>query len=86
MSSNTQEQGRSIFTERNFTFSVNPGEDNFRALQRFEIELQRQLYTGDVTHDPVAKQAAMDAMQPPPPAPEPDPTPDPAPTGEAEDA
>jgi hypothetical protein len=81
MSNNTQEQGRSILTERSFTFTPTPGEDLFRTLNRFEIELQRQLYVGDVTHDAAAKQAVMDSMQPPPvETTPPATTPDPAPT------
>lgn len=117
MSDNTQLQGRTLFTEREFDFeprantigqttnTVNGwgkandpsrvGDDAARALYRWEMELQRQLYVGDVTKDAAAKQAAMDAMgnevpdededeepvvTPPAPSPAPAPAPTPAPS------
>lgn len=61
MSSNTQVQGRTIYTERNFDFTPTVGEDDIRNLSRWETALQRQLYVGDVTKDSTAKQAALDA-------------------------
>lgn len=66
MSTNTQEQGRTIFSERGFTFTAAPGEDAQRTMARWERALQEQLYTGDVTHDALAKQVVMNAMQPAP--------------------
>jgi len=90
MSENTQEQGRTFFTERDFTYEAGPttmldgttvAEDPTRMLARWEIQLQEQLYTGDVTKDPVAKQAQMDlANAAPAPAPAPSPSPSPAPS------
>lgn len=82
MSDNTQVQGRTLFTERDFEFTPRTGDDApwgpevgddaQRALWRWEMELQRQLYVGDVTKDPAAKAAAMavgfeEEEAPPPP-------------------
>jgi hypothetical protein len=61
MSTNTQAQGRTFYTERDFAFTPTAGEDATRTLARWEIELQRQLFVGDVTKDGAAKQAALDA-------------------------
>ena len=61
MSSNTQAQGRTLYTERDFTFTPLSTDDSVRAGLRWEMELQRQLYTGDVTKDGAAKQLALDA-------------------------
>lgn len=61
MSSNTQAQGRTLYTERDFAFTPLSTDDNIRANLRWEMELQRQLYTGDVTKDGAAKQLALDA-------------------------
>ena len=69
MSSNTQAQGRTHYTEHGFSFTPRAGnqspwgppvgDDAQRALNRWEMELQRQLYVGDVTKDPAAKEAAQ---------------------------
>ena len=73
MSDNTQAQGRTLFTEREFEFEPRGaadgwghandpsrvGDDAQRAMWRWEMELQRQLYVGDVTKDASAKAAAM---------------------------
>ena len=69
MSTNTQQQGRTIFSERDFAFTAKVGadapwgplvgDDAQRALNRWEMELQRQLSVGDVTKDASAKAAAM---------------------------
>lgn len=64
MSTNTQAQGRTFFSERDFTYTPLSTDDSIRALYRWEMELQRQLYLGDVTRDPVAKQAAMLVVPP----------------------
>lgn len=73
MSDNTQVQGRTLFTERDFEFTPKGasdgwgqpndpsrvGDDPTRALYRWEMELHRQLAVGDVTKDAAAKAAKM---------------------------
>jgi hypothetical protein len=85
MTTNTQKQGRTLFSERGFDYSPGPTkmldgtvvpEDQTRMLARWEIQLQQQLYTGDVTKDPVAKEAALsDGDIPAVPGPAPAPAP-----------
>ena len=64
MTTNTQVQGRTYYTEREFPFTPLNGDDELRAMLRWEMELQRQLFVGDVTRDAIAKQAAFDAPRP----------------------
>jgi hypothetical protein len=74
MTTNTQQQGRTLFSERDFTFTPKVGadtpwgpqvgDDSIRALNRWQIELQRQLDVGDVTRDVNAKTAALQAGEP----------------------
>lgn len=73
MSNNTQKQGRTLFSERDFTFTPRDssngwgstydasrvGDDANRSLYRWEQQLYSQLNTGNVTKDANAKLLAM---------------------------
>jgi hypothetical protein len=64
MSNNTQAQGRSYQTEAGFTYVPVSSDDPTRALNRWQIQLERQLQVGDVTEDPAAKAAALAVVPP----------------------
>ena len=74
MSNNTQKQGRTLFSERDFEFTprdesdgwgatLDPsrvGDDWLRSMYRWERDLYEQLKVGDPIYDAAAKQRAMD--------------------------
>lgn len=64
MSNNTQAQGRTYRSESDYTFTPLSSDDAFRASNRWEMQLQRQLYVGDVTKDAAAKQARLNINLP----------------------
>lgn len=66
MSKNTQPQGRSLYTERNFQY-VPRGNDPLRIAQNWEIDLYRQLNVYNPAFDWQAKAARMQGLPWPPP-------------------
>lgn len=64
MSANTQKQGRSFYTERDFAFtpSATATGDMYRTGYEWERGLVRATRVGDVTLDPVAKAAVLNPV------------------------
>jgi len=59
MSTNTQSQGRSYESEKDFTYVPVSSDTPQRELNRWILQYDRALNVGDVTKDAAAKQAAM---------------------------
>jgi len=59
MSTNTQAQGRSYESEKDFTYVPVSSDTPQRELNRWILQYDRALNVGDVTKDAAAKQAAM---------------------------
>lgn len=65
MSDNTQEQGRSYYTERDFAFTPEVGANAAKVNLAWERGLLAATRVGDVTFDAKAKAAAINPATPP---------------------